>query len=398
MGDFGREVASEPSYDVPDDGPDPFAVIDDPQLKPKHELAKAKARTIADEVAETQRISELDSGEYTDAEVVDDQTAEVLDDEQAQGEIAARQKEWQEAYEKWSALEAGDELPETLHAKLYPVTLKGGRKGALPIKELARGYMRQDDYTQKLRELYEYEAHIQARERGMWNVLGALTSGDGGVFMEMITFLQAFPTFHKAALMHGIALDADRNMTPRERQAANVARQAQAQAYAAQVEANALRNQMQQAQQQQPQQLAGGVDNTMVQHQLAQMLPRAIERMAAAGTPFVETALANRILTADWEVYCEQVRRGEAQLSTDGIQDVLTGVMQRVAEHEAGGWIPEPQPVADRQKLLPPVSRVAPQPNPPQQRTARQAGAPNYSNGNPKRARLGDINFINRNG
>lgn len=294
----------------------------------------------------------------------------------------------------------GDQLHADLHARFVPVELDveaGGqlhkRQYMLTVSDLARGFMRQSDYTRKLDTLYAYEDALNQRERGLAALEGNLRSGDPEQFMRMIRYMGALEGFQRSAYMWGAQIAAEEAMTPEQRKVLAYNRHLQDQLYRAQLEAQNAHRALHQ--QRSTQQQAPSVDEQYLVNQLQQLLPRAKELMAKRGRPYVESDKANDLLLSSWNTFL-RTRDPSSEFTTEGIANVLEGVMEQIEQLMSAGYIQAPPPRATQ--MLPPVSRQAPAPA--GARTAQQAGAPNYGgNGRqPPRARISDLGSINRQG
>lgn len=392
-GDFAPHVpnTSVEVLEAPENPADPWSGLVDRSLSAKgNELARAEPKTIQAEADVVRRQSEQDANVQPEPEADPyDAQAEVMDPDEAQEEYEQRYASWKKSHDAWEAFSKADDLGDEHTNKFRQVTLPNGRKTRVAISELERGYLRQNLLTQRLEEVYAFQAQLERTQRGMNAVQAALSGGNPGQFLDMITYLRAFDTFHAAALMYGEQLDKERNMDPEKRQMLHALRAAEADKQRALIEANSLRQAVQQ--QQQVQQVPADV--SYYEHQLAQMLPRAAEQMAAEGTPWVVSDLSNEIFARHMKVFA---RSFDGELSTEKLKETMIGVMQEVGDWLQAGYVPAPQPTAAKQ-LPPSPARTSPQPNG-TARSAQLAGAPNYSNGGrqPKRARLSDINTIHR--
>lgn len=381
--------------EVPENGDDPWSGLVDRNLQPSGDRAIERHKGIDAEAEQVHDLSDPNAGDDDALEV----EAQVLDHEDADDEWNSRSAEYKKIVEQWNALNAGDDLPEALANKfvVVPVLDAEGRPTnrmtRTTIQELAGNRLRQADYTRKLREVYAYKEQLDQQARGMQVVQTALGSGDAATFLNMIEYLQAFPTFHRAALMYGERLDRERRMSPEQRQMLQALRQSEAEKQRLAVEATNLRAHLQQAQQGIQQQQAPA-DPGHYGAQLSQMLPRAFAEMEAEGTPYVDSLLTKDIWQRHWQVF---VHDFDGELSTAKVKEVARGVMQEFQEYASRGLIPTPQPAAAR--MLPPVAAARGGSQPSNgARSGQQAGAPNYgSNGRqPQRARMSDINFIHR--
>lgn len=386
IGSFNRGVVQQPQHQrqtivemVPEDPSDPYSGLVDRSTigNAGAELARAEPTGIDAEVEAFTRQQEAEAnGEPEEVE------AQLLEDD-PRLQSDPRFKTWREAHERLTALEQSDALPDELANKFRSIKLGNGQVAKYTVKELERSFLRERDYHGKLRELRAHEEAVNRRAAGVQNVIDALSSGDPNRFLQMMQYLQAFPTFDLAAKMYGRQLKAERAMTDEQRQLLYAYRASEAEKYRLQVELNAKRALEAQQAQQQP-----TVDVSMYENQLAQMLPIAAQRMEAGGRPYVDSPLAKALFEANWTDIV--VRDFKGELTTDMVQEVMEATMQQVNDHYlAAGRIPDPKPAAATQ--VPPVGRVSPQPS------AAMPGNQARPNGRlPARARASEINFINR--
>lgn len=409
-GDFAphqreREATSVVENLVPEDPDDPLSAL--VERSAGNAGAELAIHNEVDAIAELAKRDAARQRGKREPEVIDTEGEDV-------GESAAEVVDWESdefkthpLYPKFAELKAaadkleGDQLHADLRAKFIPVELNVGEANGRPITrqymltvdDLARGFMRQSDYTKKLEGLYAYEDALQQRERGMNALVGALNSGDPETFMRMIRYIGALTSFQKAAYAWGAQIAREEAMSPEQRQVIAYNRQLQDELYKAKLaEENAQRAlQAAQAGIQRP----PSYDEQYLVNQLQQLLPRAKELLAKRGRPYVESDKANELLLSSWNTFL-RTRDSAAEFTTESIANVLEGVMEQIEQLMAAGYIPDPQPRAAG--MLPPVTRQAPAPNQTGARAALQAGAPNYgSNGRqPQRARIGDIGQINR--
>lgn len=296
-------------------------------------------------------------------EVDDAVEGEVLEGE----ELAAERARLFHQYSEWEKL---DDLAEPLMTKLVPVTVNGERY-RIPVSEAAGGFMMQQDYSDKLRQLYEFKAQIEARERGMNNFLAALDKG--ATFLEMMGYLGKFEGFAQAAIIYGTQLDAEQRMTPEQREVVSRERAARARAHQLEIELNQLKAQMQQ--QQQPQRSRTEEYYIM---QLKQMVPTAIARLEKRGIKWESTQWADEIFEAHWRNMLPAIDGKD--LTTDHVFNVLMAAAQEIQRRTAAGQVRAPKPGAAA--ALPPVSGLQ---GPTQPGPRRQ-----------KRARIGDISQVHR--
>lgn len=378
IGDFGRfsansgpfagEAAQVDYANAPkgEDPNDPWSPLVDPTLSGKGQ-----------EIVRAER-----PGIEAEADVV----AELADPNNADNVMSAEQldAEWAERAKLWEQWEKADDLPEELLKKFGTVE-REGVKSKVTAHEAFRGYMRNDDYTNKLRELYAFRDQVEARARGLDRVM-QLLHGDGQQFIDTVVYINAFPSFHQAALMYGAQLDAERRMTPEQKAVVASERKARALAQRLQIENQNLQAQLQQTAQQQQ----GPAPNAQVyEHQLQQMIPLAAQRMQQKGMPWVDSDFARAVFAQHWAVRIQTL--GNQELTTDFVEDVMASTMLYIRQIEAqnGG-----RQVQQQAQLAPPVGRMSGAPA-----LAQQSGAPSYANGRPaRRARIGDISQVHRQG
>jgi hypothetical protein len=395
LGSFAphQRNASVDVAEVSEDASDPWSGLVDRNLQTQNDrLARTKPepKNINQE-AQALHDAEQAGLDAAEGETVEAVEAEVMDSEDADQEMAANYEAWKKSHEQWEALGKLDDLPDTLANKFRFITLPNGRKQRVTVQELERGYLRQNLLTQRLEEVYAFKAQLERTQRGMNAVQAALSGGNAGQFLDMITYLRAFDTFHAAALMYGEQLDKERRMDPEKKQMLHALRAAEAERQRALIEANNMRQLLAQQQSQQQQQLSP--DQAYYQNQLHQMLPRAAALMEAEGTPWIQSDLSNEVFDRHMKVFAQGF---DGNLTTEALKEVMVGAMQEVAEWIDKGYVPTPVPAAA--KLLPPIGRAGSQPATAGQRAAQQAGAPSYANGGraPKRARLNEITNIHR--
>ena len=265
---------------------------------------------------------------------------DVIDSDEARGEMEARFKQW----EQW---EAADDLAEPLQQKLVTVTVDGERY-RIPVAEAVNGYMMQSDYSEKLRQLYEFRDQLVAQKRGFDNLLQALDKGES--FLDMMVYLGKFEGFAQAAIIYGTQMDAEQRMSPEQREVVQRERAARARANKLEMELRQLRAQM--AQQQQPQRSRG---EEYLMAQLNTMMPQAIQRMAKRGVEWVDSPLTRSIFERNWATLIQALDGRD--LTTEFVENALMSVMQDVAKLAKAGHIPPQRPSAAAAQL-PPVSSL----------------------------------------
>jgi len=266
--------------------------------------------------------------------------ADVLDGDSARAEYAERFKQW----EQW---ESADDLAEPLHSKFVTVTVDGVRS-RVPVSEAANGYMMQSDYSEKLRQLYEYRDQIAAKERGINNFMAALDKGES--FLDMMVYIGKFEGFAQAAILYGMHLDAEQRMSPEQRQAVAAARAERARAKELEIELQRLKAQIEASQQ--PQQSKSA---QQIERQLSQMIPLAIQRLERQGFKWEPSPWAQDIWEKHWRNMFPALDGRD--LSTDFVANVFLAAIQDIRKQTAAGNIQPPKQLAASQ--LPPVSNMS---------------------------------------
>lgn len=263
---------------------------------------------------------------------------DVMDGDDARSEMDARFKQWDE----W---EKADDLAEPLQQKLVTVTVDGERY-RIPVAEAVNGYMMQSDYSEKLRQVYEFRDQLFAQKRGFDNLLAAMDKGES--FLDMMVYLGKFEGFAQAAIIYGTQMDAEQRMSPEQREVVQRERAARARANKLEMEVRRLNAQL--AQQQQPQRSRG---EEYLFSQLNAMMPQAIGRMAKRGVEWVDSPLTRSIFERNWATMIQTLDGRD--LTTDFVENVLMSVLQDVSKMAKAGHIPQPRPSAAASQL-PPVS------------------------------------------
>jgi len=263
---------------------------------------------------------------------------DVIDSDEARTEMDARFKQWDE----W---EKADDLAEPLQQKLVTVTVDGERY-RIPVAEAVNGYMMQSDYSEKLRQLYEFRDQLVSQKRGFDNLLSALDKGES--FLDMMVYLGKFEGFAQAAIIYGTQMDAEQRMSPEQREVVQRERAARARANKLEMELRRLQAQL--AQQQQPQRTRG---EEYLYNQLQVMMPQAIARMAKRGYEWVDSPLTRNIFERNWATLIQTLDGRD--LTTEFVENALMSVMQDVQKLAKGGYITPQRPSAAAAQL-PPVS------------------------------------------
>lgn len=393
--DFGR-FAGKPETmtevaEVGEDASDPFAPLVERSIVGAKGQELARAEPIDAEAEQVARLAAQDAQAQHAEEPVEAQATLVEDDPRTKAD--PRYKQWKEAFEVMSALAKGGDLPADGDSWLVPMDFGEGRRGRLTIKDLKRGWLREADYHRKLRDVHEMRRSNETWEAGLTQMTQGLCGGDGNLFIQACQLMPGgYETFVKAAMICGFQADAWRRLPPEQRQLAEQNRLIQAENARLQMQMRQLQQQAQQVQAQQPTPTA-----ELFAHQLQQMLPIAEKILAAEGRPYIDSPHTRQIAKDTMDVFIEDFRRNQRELTTDMVVELLRSIMQQ-AEDIAGR---NPYVPAAAQQV-PPIARTAPAPS---SQIASQAGAPNYgsqnqarppANGRPQRARLSDIAHINR--
>lgn len=315
---------------------------------------------------------------------------------QAQTINAEEIRAWLNERQQW--LES-DDLPDQFLGKFGVATVNGQRY-RIPVSEAFKGYQRNEDYSNKLREMYAYEQQLQMREAGLQKLLADMDRGES--FLDAMVFLGKFKGFSEAAIIYGTQLDAERRMTPEQRQVHQALRAQRAELKRLEIENRTLRAQGQ-AQQQQPQQQQGPTSEQVQQiymQQLAHIAPKAAAKVGFVNTPMAQAefekhfnmrlpSIAGRDLTSEFveDVMQAAMESVEAHLQRSGYvkpQDLTppTAAQPRVpaGQRDGGQWAAQQrQLAAQRRQELPPVSTGA---GPTQPITNGQR---------PQRARIGEF-------
>lgn len=300
---------------------------------------------------------------------------------------------WLDEYQAWKA---ADDLAEPLQDK-FVVAQVDGQRYRIPVREAVKGYQLHADYSNKLRELYAFRDQLQQREAGLQKLL--IDMDDGQKFLDAMVFLGKFDGFSKAAILYGTQLDAERRMTPEQRQVHANLRAMRAHMQKLELENRNLRGSLQPAQQQQQPQ---GPTNEQVQaiylQQLTHIAPKVAAKLGFENTPIAqmefERHFNNMLPTISGQ-----------DLSSEFVENVMRAAMESVDQHLArsgfvrqqpaqpqpqgqprlpqgpgGGQWTRPQAQSQLRRELPPVSTGQ-----------GPTGAP-AQNGRQQRLRIGDFN------
>lgn len=313
-----------------------------------------------------------------------------------------------EEYESWKR---GDDLPDPLMDK-FVVAQVDGQRYRVPVREVIKGYQRNENYSNQLRALNELKRNLEQREAGLQKLLTDMDQGQS--FLDAVVFLDKFKGFSEAAIIYGTQLDAERRMTPEQRQVHQHLRAQRAELQRLALENRALRGAQQSLQQQpQPQQ---GPSSEQVQaiymQQLKHLAPAVAQRIGFVNTPVSQ-------LEFEKHFNARLPNIAGQDLTSEFVEDVMLAAMESVESHlRRSGYAPPapPQPpaagpgqqgqqgqpnsqprqpagqrdggqwarqqaalAAQRRGELPPVSQV---PGP----------GPNGAQQKPQRARIGDFN------
>jgi len=304
--------------------------------------------------------------------------AQVLNMEEVRGYLDQRQK-WLEA----------DDLPDEFNDKFVTARVDG-KAYRIPVSEAVKGYQLHADYSNKLRELYQYRDSLQAREAGLQRLLTDMD--DGQKFLDAMVFLGKFDGFSKAAIIYGTQLDAERRMTPEQRQVHQALRAQRAALQRLEIENRNLRAQTAPRQTEQQ-----GPTNEQVQQiyiqQLTHIAPKVASKLGFVNTPFAQ---------AEFERHFNNMLpsiQGQ-DLTSEFVERVMLAAMQSVDAHlQRSGYAP---PQAAAQPAAPQGQPRVPAGNPqggqwagrrPQLPPVSQL--PGSSSGvqppRPQRARIGDF-------
>src|SRR5262245_221188 len=260
-----------------------------------------------------------------------------------------------------------DDLPEPFHDKFVTARVDG-KNYRIPVSEAVKGYQLQADYSNKLRELYAYRDNLQQRENGLQKLL--MDMDDGQKFLDAMVFLGKFDGFSKAAIIYGTQLDAERRMTPEQRQVHQALRAQRAQLQRLEIENRNLRARTQPAPN--PQQ---GPTNEQIQQIYIQQLTHIAPKVAAK-LGFVASPMAQREFELHFNNMLPSIQGQD--LTSEFVETVMIAAMQSVDAHlQRSGYgpanqnaepprqqprVPAGQPQGgqwQRRQQLPPVSQLS---------------------------------------
>lgn len=251
--------------------------------------------------------------------------AQVFNTEEIRGYLDQRQA-WIDA----------DDLPAEFQDKFVTARVDG-KAYRIPVAEAVKGYQLQADYSNKLRELYAYRDSLQQREAGLQKLL--VDMDDGQRFLDAMVFLGKFEGFAKAAIIYGTQLDAERRMTPEQRQVHQALRAQRAELQRLAIENRNLRAQTQPVQQQQQQ----GPTSEQVQQIYFEQL-KYIAPKVAAKLGFVNTPMAQREFELHFNNMLPSIQGQD--LTSEFVETVMLAAMQSVDAHlQRSGYAP-PQAAA----------------------------------------------------
>lgn len=98
--------------------------------------------------------------------VDDSAPADVITNEEAMREREERLR----MHEEWTK---SDDLAEPFHQKFVVATIDG-QKYRIPVAEAVAGYQRNSDYSNKLRQVYDFERKLKAQFQGLQALLADL--------------------------------------------------------------------------------------------------------------------------------------------------------------------------------------------------------------------------------
>jgi hypothetical protein len=317
---------------------------------------------------------------------------------QAQTINAEEIRAWLNQRQQWIE---SDDLPDDFMGKFVAPVINGQRR-RIPVAEAIKGYQRNEDYSNKLREMYAYEQQLMQREAGLQKLLTDMD--DGQKFLDAMVFLKKFDGFSKAAIIWGTQLDAERRMTPEQRAVHQQMRAERARNQQLELELRALR--AQQMQQQQPQQnQQQGPSHEQVQEIYLQQLkyigPKAAAKVGFVNTPATQRefelhfnarlpTIAGRDLTSEFVEDCmvaamesvEAVLQQSGYVRSQDVQPPAAATQPRVPAGvpQGGQWAAQQrQLAAQRRQELPPVS------------TGTGPTQPITNANRPQRARIGEF-------
>lgn len=407
-GGGGLNLAQSPVTPGADGLPGQQIGLQNPQLIDRPYDANDPFRPLVNEDAQAQTLA-LHDGPDPLAPI--DPNTEAQSDESVQAELVTAEQLRAELEERRAWLE-GDDLPELFMDKFGIATVNGQRY-RIPVSEAFKGYQRNEDYSTKLRAMYEHEQGLMQREAGLQKLLTDMD--DGQKFLDAMVFLGKFKGFSEAAILYGTQLDAERRMTPEQRQVHQAMRAQRAENQRLQMELRAIRGQQMQlqAQQQQPQQPQGPNSDqvrAIYEQQLAHLAPKIAQKLGFVNTPIAQQEFERHFNLRLPSIY-------GSDLTSEFVEDVMQAAMESVEAHlarsgyvlptaaqeqpaqrpgqpripagnpQGGQWTRAQQQAAQRRAELPPVSTGS---GPTQ--------LPNGANGGrPQRMRIGDFDRAVRN-
>jgi len=330
--------------------------------------------------------------------VVDENGDVVQQGEQDDGSVQAQvmsEADVRALLEEHRVWRDSDDLAGPLLQKFVPVTIDGQRY-RIPVDEAVKGYQRNADYSNKLREVYALKQQVEQRESGLRRMIDDL-SQSGQSFYDTVENIGLFKQFADAAIMYGFQLKEEREMSPQQRQQAAALREMRMEARRIALENKRLQAQLAQAAAQAPQQQ--GVDQAQAirMQQIAHLLPSVAQRMG-----LVQTPLAMAEFERHFANMLPSLSGGD--ITTEFLETVvgatLEAVSAQVAAHKAWQEAPQQPPPTQAQLARDPRGRFAgvpPQGAPRQLQAAPPVGrmsgpsTPSSPNGRQQRARIGDF-------
>jgi len=334
--------------------------------------------------------SPLESGQsrgenaQAQALVVDDsQQAEVVEGEEEQQAAAQAltESDIRRMLDEYRAWADADDLAQPLQSKFVIATVDGKRY-RIPVEEAVRGYQRNEDYSNKMREVYALKQQVEQQQQGLLRFLADLDEPQS--FLDAMMRLNKWNSFTGAAHLFGKQLKAERSMTPEQRQVFNHMREMRIREQRLQAENARLQAQLGQVQQVQQQEEPGPNYQAYLQ-QLNYLLPRVAERIG-----FERTPLAMKEFETHFMNMLPSLQGGD--VSSEFVETCMRAAQEAVARHMAANYVqPEPEP-------LPAAAAISRGPNgqfaPRAQQAApasRAAGAPAPIVQRNQRARVGEF-------
>ena len=242
---------------------------------------------------------------------------------QAQVVSADEIRAWIDEYQAWKK---ADDLPDVLHDK-FVVAQVNGQRFRIPVSEAVKGYQLHTDYSNKLRELYAYKASLEQREAGLQKLL--VDMDDGHKFLDAMVFLGKFPGFAKAAIIYGTQLDAERRMTPEQREVHRALRAQRAELQRLEIENRTLKAQ----QAPREQQADGGPSVEQIRQIYLQQLSHIAPKVAAQ-PGFVNTPLSQTLFEKHFNAQLPGIAGQD--LTSEFVERVMRAAMDDVELHVAG--------------------------------------------------------------